>query len=113
MTEVTCPKCGRKISAVLVKTIKGRRYVYVEHYLGYEAGKPKRARCYLGREENVDPSILALRGRVNRKRYPSEGELTAGLTVSLTPEEVEAFYVKVVEKVGKSKYDPKKHRGLS
>ncbi len=37
----------------------------------------------------------------------------SGSVLELTPKEVEAFYVKVVEKVGRSKYDPKKHRGMN
>ncbi len=33
--------------------------------------------------------------------------------VELTPEEVEAFYVKVVEKVGRGKYRPERHGGMT
>jgi hypothetical protein len=43
-----CPRCGRKIDWYEKHKIGNRVYVYAVHYLGYENGKYKYKKCYLG-----------------------------------------------------------------
>ena len=42
-----CPRCGRKIDRILVREIRGRRYVYAVHRIK-EGGKTVKKQCYLG-----------------------------------------------------------------
>ncbi len=121
--RVPCPKCGQE-GWLIVKRIKGREYLYVDHYVADQDGRKRHVQHYVGlTSENPElaslvVSKLSAETRAVISSYQRDVvsrviSKPSGLVVELTPEEVEAFYVKVVEKVGKSKYDPKKHRGMS
>ena len=43
-----CPRCGQPYSWVERSTIGGRVYFYAVHYLGFEGGRRKTRKCYLG-----------------------------------------------------------------
>ncbi len=116
--RLTCPRCGRPATSVFVREIKGRKYVYISHYLKKDEGGPKYVQHSLGSLGKAPDEVIEYllgRGLVSREEVEEARAASkpSGPIVELTPEEVEAFYVKVVEKVGKAKYDPKKHRGLS
>ena len=42
-----CPRCGLPVKRILVREIRGRRYVYAVHYIERE-GKKVKKQCYLG-----------------------------------------------------------------
>ena len=43
-----CPRCGQVYSWIERSTIGGRVYFYAVHYLGFEGGRRKTRKCYLG-----------------------------------------------------------------
>lgn len=79
-----CPRCGQVYSWIERSTIGGRVYFYAVHYLGFEGGRRKTRKCYLGpavyeyvsrTHENVN---LTFEGAVSGGRLLSYLEQLAG-----------------------------------
>ncbi len=49
-----CPRCGLVVDWFEEKRVGERIYVYAVHYLGFEKGKKKVKKCYLGPLESYE-----------------------------------------------------------
>ena len=70
-----CPRCGRRISYLKKRRIRGRTYVYAVHYLGSKDGKKITEECYLGPLESYEyvsklheREGLVLKGLIDNER---------------------------------------------
>lgn len=106
-----CPRCGKPISFIEEQRKGDRVYYIAHHYLGYEGGRKKEERCYLGPKKYVlveGLHGLELAGMIDpsrERRYLEKLLMKANLPLADLLELIGLLAKRALELAKTAKYD--------